>query len=107
MSATDARFQLRSYRVDPDHLDDFLHTWATAVVPLREKYGLHTLEAWLSVEGSRFTWVSYVDESADYASVEAAYVDSDDRRSLTPDPASWLLESDVHFVRPVHRPAAG
>lgn len=107
MSASAERFQLRSYRVDPDHLDDFLHTWETAVVPLRERYGLHTLEAWLSLEGSRFTWVSYVDEGADYAAVEAAYVASHDRRTLTPDPAGWLLDTDIHFARPVRGPAVG
>lgn len=101
------RYQLRNYEVDPTHLAEFLFMWENVVVPLRERFGLHTLEAWVSLEGSRFTWVSFVDEGAHYAAVEAAYVASHERRSLEPDPAGWLLDTDVRFVRPVHGAARG
>lgn len=99
--AGDRTYQQRSYRLEPEHMDTFLSIWTTRVVPMRERHGLHTLTAWVSKDRDRFDWITYVEEGDDFAAVEAAYFASDERRTLDPDPAQYLLEMDLRFVDPV------
>jgi hypothetical protein len=92
------QFQLRSYQIDPKDMTAFLEVWRDRVVPLRGQFGLHTLQAWVSLDRDRFDWITYVDEGAEFATVEAVYLQSNERQSLDPDPVSWISAMTVTFV---------
>ena len=94
-------FQLRDYRIDPEHLDEFLEAWRRQVPPLRREYGFE-IQGWVAEEEARLLWiVSYPGSREDFETADAAYYASAERRAFDPDPRQWLVETHHAWLTPV------
>jgi len=86
-------YQLRQFQITQGNLDAFVAAWTSGVVPLREKFGFHVHGAWLAPESSEFIWILGYDGPGTFAAADVKYYNSAERRSLSPDPAAYILES--------------
>ena len=94
---------VRVYGIKPGELADFVEEWRAQVLPLRRRHGFEVTHAWASEEDDTFVWV-LSREGDDWEDAERAYYDSDQRRSLSPDPARRILAPSGFFARPVELP---
>ena len=88
------RWQLRMYRVQPGHMDEWVDEWREHVRPLRESVGFTVLGPWVG-EDDRFVWLIGHD---DLETADAAYYASPERTALDPDPARLLAEVQTFVV---------
>lgn len=72
--------QLRDYRIEQAHFDEFLVAWRSQVPALREQYGFRS-QAWSVPEEARFVWILSRDGTRE--AFEAA-----DARPTTPHPSA-------------------
>lgn len=94
--------QLRSYRVQEGSLLQFVQEWRQGVVPLRRRLGFRVEGAWTMEEESRFVWIISLEGTrADFEERDAAYYGSEERKSLQPDPARLLEQTEHHLMAPV------
>jgi hypothetical protein len=94
-------FQLRTYQIKQDRMDDWLELFHGAVVPLHEKYGLPVRTAWVDREANTFTWVRELTGEGTAAEQEARYRATDERTRVLGDRPKEFIESMV--VREVER----
>lgn len=93
--------QLRDYRVDPAHLDEFLDAWRRQVPPLRRAHGFE-VRAWVVRDEARLVWiVSHPGSREDFEKADAAYYASAERGAFDPDPRGWLVETHHAWLTPV------
>ena len=93
--------QLRDYRIDPAHLDEFLDAWRRQVPPLRREHRFE-IQAWVVEEEARLVWiVSYPGSREDFEKADAAYYASSERRAFDPDPRVWLVKTHHAWLTPV------
>ena len=88
------RWQLRMYRVQPGHMDEWLDEFRARVRPLRESLGFTVLGPWVG-EDDRFVWLIGHD---DLEAADAAYYASPERTALDPDPARLLAEVQTFLL---------
>lgn len=98
------RYQLRTYRIEPGRMDDFVSVWRSEVVPLRRAKGFDVLGAWVMEEENRFVWIISYEGPLSFEKADRSYYDSDERKRLEPDPAQWIVESEHHVMRRVELP---
>jgi hypothetical protein len=84
-------FQLREYRIEEGHLDDFVREWRELVLPLRVSRGFSVFGPWVEREASRFVWI--VGYDGDISAANDAYYSSPEREAIDPDPARLVVES--------------
>lgn len=96
--------QLRIYTIKEGKLDDFVSAWLGGVRPLRVQHGFRIDGAWLNPERSEFVWLLSYDGPDVWKAKEAAYYGSAERLALKPDPAQWIVGSNVWFLSPVLPP---
>jgi hypothetical protein len=89
--------RLRIYEIRAGELDAWLAEWTRHVLPLRRKLGFDVLGAWIAEDDSTFTWL--LGHAEDYAAADRAYYESEERRSLSPDPARHIAEARELRVR--------
>lgn len=94
-------FQLRTYQIKPDLMDDWLDLFYSAVVPLHEKYGLPVRTAWVDRKSSTFTWVRELTGEGTAEQQEARYRATDERTRVLGDRPKEFIDSMV--VREVER----
>lgn len=87
--------QFRRYRVKPGQMQPFLEVF-DRVVEARRAHGFEIDGVWYSEEDGIFTWVVSHDGPFDEA-VER-YYESDERKAITPSPASFLDEIETSMV---------
>ena len=92
------RFQLRMYRVRPGEMDEWIREWKEHVLPLRRAQGFSVVGPWVRREEGLFVWLV---GHADLETANAAYYSSPERRSLHPDPARHLAETNAWIVEPL------
>ncbi len=97
-------YQLRRYQIAPGKLDEFVEGWTSGVVPLREQFGFRVRGAWSIPESSEFVWIISYDGPDGLAAADARYYDSNERRSLSPNPAVHIIGSDHKMAMPVLEP---
>lgn len=97
------RRQVRVYRIRAGELDAFVEEWRAAVVPLRRRFGFTVEHAWASEEDDTFVWVVGY-EGDNWETAERAYYESEERRSMEPDPARRIAEPRAFFARAVPLP---
>lgn len=88
-------FQLRTYQIKPDLMDDWLDLFYSAVVPLHEKYGLPVRTAWVDREGNAFTWVRELTGEGTAEEQEARYRATEARKSVLGDRPTEFIDSMV------------
>ena len=94
-------FQLRTYQIKPNLMDDWLELFHGAVVPLHEKYGLPVRTAWVDRESDTFTWVRELTGEGSAEEQEARYRAQDERTRVLGDRPREFIDSMV--VREVER----
>ena len=82
-------FQLRTYRVKPGLLDEWVEAFQAGPLPLRRSFGFSVLGPWIVREEDRFIWIV---GHEDFAAADKAYYDSPGRAALSPPPAHYLDE---------------
>jgi len=82
------QWQLRTYRVQPGELEQWIEEWRATIKPLRETTGFEVLGPWVG-EGDLFVWLIGHD---DFDAADAAYHASPERAALDPDPARLLAD---------------
>ena len=92
--------QLRTYRIETGHFDDFLAAWTAGVLPLRERFGFRS-EAWTVPGEDLFVWLLSYQGLDSFEDADAAYYASPDRAALTPDPAHWIAKDETRWLTPV------
>jgi len=80
---------------------EWIEGWRKGVVPLRRKHGYEVEAAWVIREENRFLWVLSYDGPEDWASKNAAYYASPERKELKPDPARLIEKTEEWMLTPV------
>lgn len=93
--------QIRRYKIQPGHLDDFVTAWRQGVVPLRKEYGFTVHGAWAVDETSEFVWVLAHTDRESFQSANRRYYDSEARSTLDPDPAQFIARVSESSARSV------
>ncbi len=92
-------YELRDYLVKEGKMEDWLKEWKAQVYPLRKKFGFDVLGAWTVKGENRFLWIlGYGGPMKSFAEGDRAYYDSEDRRSIVPDPARNLAETQTKVI---------
>ena len=86
--------QLRIYRIEAGHLDDFVAEWTGGVEPLRRRFGFSS-RAWTVPNESLFIWLVGYHGKGSFDEADAAYYASTERASLDPDPRRWIVANET------------
>jgi hypothetical protein len=90
-------FQLRIYTVRAGEMEQWLDEWRAHVMPLRRKFGFEVIGPWVVDDENRFVWI--LGHEGEWAAADAAYYESDERKSLEPDPARHLANVETWMMR--------
>lgn len=94
-------YQIRRYRIAPGKMDDFVEAWRDGVVPLRKRLGFSIQGAWVIEESNEFLWIIDYDGPEGLATANEAYYASEERRSMSPDPAQHIVDAQHDLGRRV------
>ncbi len=94
-------YQIRRYRIEAEKMDEFVALWRDEVVPLRERRGFKVHGAWVIEDSNEFLWIIGYNGPEGIAAGNEAYYASEERRSMDPDPAQFILDGDHDFARRV------
>lgn len=86
-------YQIRRYRIEPGEMDRFVELWKEQVVPLRKEFGFSVHGAWVIEDSNDFLWIIGYDGPGGMIAGNEAYYASEERRSMSPDPAVLIGES--------------
>jgi hypothetical protein len=92
--------QLRTYRIQAGHLDDFVAAWTAGVLPLRKRFGFRSA-AWTVPGEDVFIWLLTHVGPGSFEDADAAYYASLDRAALAPDPAQSIANDETSWLTPV------
>jgi len=92
-------YQLRTYRVKPGEMDDWVAEWRQHVVPLRRAKGFEVFGGWRGERDDTFVWI--VGYEGSFAEADAAYYASPERAAISPDPARHLGNVETRMLRRV------
>jgi hypothetical protein len=90
--------QIHIYTINSGALDAFAEEWCDRIKPLREKFGFRVSGGWKVKETNQFVWFLSRDDSEDWDTQNQAFYQSDERRSLDPDPARHIARVEQYFV---------
>lgn len=94
-------YQLRRYRIAAGRMDEFVRLWSERVVPLRERLGFVLHGAWVIEESNEFMWIIGYEGPQGLATANEAYYGSEERKSMSPDPAQYILGGNHDMARRV------
>jgi len=84
---------------------EWVDGWTRGVLPLRRKHGFAILGAWVIAERNQFLWLlAYEGPVEEFTARNRAYYDSEDRKTLRPDPAPLIETQETWFVEPIVDP---
>ncbi len=93
--------RLRDYRIRPGQMDAWIAGWKSGVVPVRHEFGFEVLGAWVDRENDRFIWLLGYSGSDGFDAANDRYYASEQRSSVSPDPAELIEEARETMVDPV------
>lgn len=93
--------QVRIAKIVPGRMDDFVPAWTANVARIRRRHGFAIEGAWIVQETNEFVWVLSYDGDDGFAAAEQRYLESDERRNVDEEPASWVLDSRVRAAQRV------
>jgi hypothetical protein len=95
-------YQVRNYFVKEGEMEDWLKEWKAQVYPLRNKLGFELVGAWVARGENRFLWIlSYDGPMESFSEADKAYYDSEERKSLVPDPARHLAKTEATIMESI------
>ena len=89
-------YELRRYRIEPGRLEAFATEWKAQVAPLRRAFGFTVVAGWVVPERDEFIWILGHDDEPNYIENNRRYYDSEERHSIDPDPARFVVEMFEH-----------
>ena len=95
------REQIRIYTVNKGSLPLFVAEWNEKIRPLREKLGFSIVGAWTVEATNQFVWVQRYEGETSWEDQDRAYFDSEERRTMNPDPARLIARMEQYFADPV------
>lgn len=93
--------QLHIYTINRGALDDFAQEWRDKIKPLRQKFGFQVSGGWKVADTNQFVWFLSRETVEDWEAQNQAFYQSEERRSLQPDPARHIARVEIYFVEPV------
>ncbi len=93
-------YQLRTYRVSPGRMSDFLSIFPQ-VVEARRAVGFDVVGAWTIPEENMFVWIVSTDRPGGVEAASKAYYQSDLRRAIEPEPAKLLDTIETKIMKAV------
>src|SRR5512139_514513 len=90
--------QIHIYTINRGSLDAFAAEWRGKIKPLREQFGFRVSGGWKVKETNQFVWFLSRDDSKDWDAQNEAFYQSDERRSLNPDPARHIARVEQYFA---------
>ena len=94
-------YQIRVTTIQPGRLSQFVEEWTATVARLRRRRGFTILGAWTIEETNDFVWILGYDGEDGFAAADAAYYDSEERKTLDPNPARLIVSTDDQMGRRV------
>ena len=93
--------KLRIYTIREGKMDEWIAGWKSGVVPLRVKHGFRVDGAWVVRAKNTFVWILTYDGPGDWETKDADYYASEDRMSMSPDPARLIAHAEEWTLAPV------
>ncbi len=90
--------QLRTYTLKPGTMDAWRKVWRDQIKPIREGLGFTVPAAWEVPEKNQFVWLMAYNGPDDWATQDAAFHSSPERKAMTPDPAGMIVSMETHFL---------
>jgi hypothetical protein len=94
-------YQLRIYKIRIDHMAEFTEGWRTHIVPSRERFGFKIVTALANTENGDFVWILRWDGPEGYEAADRAYYESPRRKSISWDPAPFIMADELRILRQV------
>jgi hypothetical protein len=91
------KLQLQTYTINKGALAEWTEEWRTQLVPLREKHGFKVLEAYTVASSNQFVWLMGF-EGENWQAADQAYFESNERKTMQPDPARLIANMENVFV---------
>ena len=93
--------QLRIYKIDEGKFEEFLRLWLAGVFTLRQATGWE-VQAWAVPETSELVWILSRDcAREEWEEKERQYYSSPERKSVTPDPAQYVVDKEQRWIEPL------
>ncbi len=93
--------QLRMYQIKEGELDTFIEEWRRTIVPVRTSFGFKVEGAWCNRQTNEFFWIISYDGPEGFEAREAAYLDSPERKAVSPNPARHHTHADTRLMTTV------
>ena len=90
--------QIHIYTINRGALNEFANEWRDRIKPLREQFGFRVSGGWKVTDTNQFICFLSRDDSEDWETQNQAFYQSDERRSLAPDPARHIARVEQYFV---------
>jgi len=82
-------------------MDAFLDAWLRGVYPLRRKFGFTFAGAWRVEGADEFIWIIGYEGPKGFAATDRDYYASEERKSMSPDPAEFIEAPINRMMRSV------
>lgn len=93
-------WQLRTYRVKPGQMDEFVELFHEHLVPAREALGFTVVGSWRGEsEPDEFVWIVGHEAPDGWEAIEGAYYASPERAAVPQDPKNFLTEVRTTLLR--------
>jgi len=92
-------WQVRTYKIRPGHMDDFLALWKNWVVPTREDLGYVVRGGWYDADDDVFVWIVGHEAPDGWEAAEAAYYAHPRRDEFPHQPREFVADVQTRLMR--------
>jgi hypothetical protein len=96
-----SEYQLRIYKICAGRMAEFTEGWRAHIVPSREQFGFKVVLALAGAESSDFVWLLRWDGPEGYEAADRAYYESPGRKSVSWDPAPFIIADELRILHQV------
>jgi len=90
--------QIRINTIMEGELSNFVKEWSNTIKPLRIKIGFQISNSWIDKEKNKFIWILKLKYDDDWERLDNKYYNSEERKSMTPNPARNITEMKCYFI---------
>ena len=94
--------QIRINTIMEGELSNFVKEWSNTIKPLRIKIGFRISNSWIDKEKNKFIWILTLKNDDDWERLDNKYYNSEERKSMTPNPARNITEMKSYFIDEVY-----
>jgi hypothetical protein len=96
-----SEYQLRIYEISAGRMAEFTEGWRAHIVPSREQFRFKVVLALAGAESGDFVWLLRWDGPEGYEAADRAYYDSPGRKSVSWDPAPFIIADELRILHQV------